>query len=74
VATFVLSLGRFRFFSQRIAYIRAEERRVRIESEKAEANLLKHGVDFSKAATVFLNQLSLTVPAPVTQSTRIVSS
>lgn len=35
------------------------------DPEKAEANLLKHGVDFSEAASVFFDPLSLTVPDPL---------
>ncbi|MGZ5437885.1 MAG: BrnT family toxin [Pyrinomonadaceae bacterium] len=35
------------------------------DPEKAEANLRKHGVHFSEAATVFFDQLSLTVPDPL---------
>jgi uncharacterized protein len=38
------------------------------DPEKAEANLLKHGVDFSEAATVFFDPLSLTVPDPLHSS------
>ena len=35
------------------------------DPEKAAANLRKHGVDFSEAATVFFDPLSLTVPDPL---------
>lgn len=34
------------------------------DSEKAEANLRKHGVSFEEAATVFGDPLSLTIPNP----------
>ena len=34
-------------------------------TEKAEANLKKHGVSFEKAETVFADPLSLTVPDPL---------
>jgi uncharacterized protein len=33
--------------------------------EKAESNLQKHGVSFEEAATVFFDQLSLTIPDPL---------
>ena len=32
---------------------------------KAESNLLKHGVAFAEAATVFFDPLSITVPDPL---------
>ena len=32
------------------------------DPDKAESNLLKHGVSFAKAATVFFDPLSITVP------------
>lgn len=35
------------------------------DAEKAEANLLKHGVSFEEAATVFFDPLSLTIPDPL---------
>ena len=35
------------------------------DSEKAETNLIKHGISFEEAATVFYDLLSLTVPDPV---------
>ena len=35
------------------------------DPEKAEANLRKHGVAFTEAATVFFDPLSLTVPDPL---------
>jgi len=34
-------------------------------SDKAEANLAKHGISFEEASTVFLDPLSLTVPDPI---------
>ncbi len=33
--------------------------------EKAESNLVKHGVSFAEAATVFFDPLSITVPDPI---------
>lgn len=33
-------------------------------TEKAEANLKKHGVSFEEATTVFRDPLSLTIPDP----------
>ncbi|MEP6742020.1 MAG: BrnT family toxin [bacterium] len=35
------------------------------DSDKAEKNLLKHGVSFAEAATVFFDPLSITVPDPL---------
>ena len=35
------------------------------DPDKAESNLLKHGVAFAEAATVFFDPLSITVPDPV---------
>jgi uncharacterized DUF497 family protein len=35
------------------------------DPEKAESNLLKHGVSFAEAATVFFDPLSMTVPDPL---------
>ena len=35
------------------------------DSEKAEANLRKHGVSFEEAASVFFDPLSLTIPDPL---------
>ena len=35
------------------------------DPEKAESNLLRHGVAFAEAATVFFDPLSITVPDPV---------
>ena len=35
------------------------------DPKKAQTNLLKHGVDFAEAATVFFDPLSLTVPDPL---------
>jgi uncharacterized protein len=34
------------------------------DTEKAEANLQKHGASFVEAATVFFDPLSLTIPDP----------
>jgi uncharacterized DUF497 family protein len=35
------------------------------DQEKAESNLVKHGVSFAEAATVFFDLLSITVPDPL---------
>jgi uncharacterized protein len=35
------------------------------DSEKAEANLKKHGVSFEEAETIFFDPLSLTIPDPL---------
>ena len=35
------------------------------DTEKAESNLRKHEVSFEEAATVFFDQLSLTIPDPL---------
>jgi len=35
------------------------------DPEKAEANLRKHGVTFAEAATVFFDQLSITIHDPL---------
>jgi len=35
------------------------------DPEKAKSNLLKHGVAFAEAATVFFDPLSITVPDPL---------
>ena len=34
-------------------------------TEKAETNLVKHGISFDEAMTVFYDPLSLTVPDPI---------
>jgi uncharacterized DUF497 family protein len=39
------------------------------DDDKAESNLRKHGVSFDEAQTVFIDELSITVPDP-THSTR----
>jgi len=38
--------------------------RIEWDSERAEANELKHGVSFSEAATVLADPLSITLPDP----------
>lgn len=35
------------------------------DPNKAEKNLLKHGVSFAEAATVFFDPLSITIPDPL---------
>jgi len=35
------------------------------DQEKAESNLVKHGVSFAEAATVFFDLLSITLPDPI---------
>jgi uncharacterized DUF497 family protein len=35
------------------------------DTEKEESNLLKHGISFEEAATVFFDPLSLTIPDPL---------
>ena len=35
------------------------------DTEKAQANLQKHGVSFDEAATVFFEPLSITIPDPL---------
>ena len=35
------------------------------DTEKAETNLVKHGISFDEAMTVFYDPLSLTVPDPI---------
>ena len=35
------------------------------DTEKAGANLQKHGVSFEEAATIFFDPLSLTIPDPL---------
>lgn len=35
------------------------------DPEKAESNLIKHGVSFAEAATVFFDPLSVTIPDPL---------
>lgn len=43
------------------------------DSNKAKANLRKHGVDFADAATVFIDDLALTIPDDTLDEERFVS-
>lgn len=43
------------------------------DSNKAKANLRKHGVDFADAATVFTDDLAVTIPDDVADEERFVS-
>ncbi len=43
------------------------------DNQKAAANLRKHGVDFADAATVFADDLAITVPDEQSQEDRFVT-
>ena len=52
-------------FLGEIAYILGMDTEFEWDPNKAESNLLKHGVSFAEAATVFFDPLSITVPDPL---------